>query len=159
MTQLIEKKPTLRALIATLSHFSPHQPPAEPNRNIPRLETHLTRTESARDPLLIATKRRPDEARRPERRARVEGPLPHFAILRLLSREECGPEGAVVVGYEIGFLCWQRREETLESAGQRVETLPGGDAGTVGRAELGEVGPVVLHGAGKLELCGAERRA
>src|SRR4029077_21061823 len=133
MTQLIEKKPTLRALIATLSHFSPHQPPAEPNRNIPRLETHLTRTESARDPLLIATKRRPDEARRPERRARVEGPLPHFAILRLLSREECGPEGAVVVGYEIGFLCWQRRDERLEIGGQPGGSLSSGGVGCGGR--------------------------
>src|SRR5271156_6650831 len=77
----------------------------------------------------------------------------------LLGREEGGPEGAVVVGYEIGFLCWRRRDDRLEIAGQRVEILPDGDAGAVGGAELGEVGPVVLHGAGKLELCGAERRA
>ena len=77
----------------------------------------------------------------------------------LLGRKKGGPEGAVVIGYEIGFLGWRRRNERLEIAGQRVEVLPCGDAGTVGRAELGEVGPVALHGAGELELCRGERWA
>jgi hypothetical protein len=60
MTQLIENKPPRRALIATLSHFSPHQAPAsslqhqEPNRQIPELETHLIPAESMYAPLIIA---------------------------------------------------------------------------------------------------------
>ena len=117
------------------------------NRNIPRLETHLTRAESTYDPLLIATN------------AHFANPRFSRASLRLLGREEGGPEGAVVVGYEIGFLGWRRRDERLEIAGQGVEVLPRGDAGTVGRAELGEVGPVVLHGAGELQLRSGEWRA
>jgi hypothetical protein len=57
----------------------------------------------------------------------------------LLGREEGGPEGAVVVGYEIGFLGWRRRDERLEIADQRVEVLPGGDAGTVGVPNLAKL--------------------
>src|SRR5271168_5331305 len=60
MTQLIENKPPRHALIATLLHFSALPAPSlqhqEPNRNIPRLETHLTSAESMRNSLLIATK-------------------------------------------------------------------------------------------------------
>src|SRR3984957_17449194 len=62
-------------------------------------------------------------------------------------------------GYEIGFLGWRGRHQGLEVCGQRIEFWPRWKAGSVGCAELGEIGPVVLHGAGKLQLRGSERRA
>jgi hypothetical protein len=67
MTQLIENKRPRRVLIATLLHFSPHQPPAsrlqhrKPNRQIPELEMDLTTLESTGVPVLIA--KNPDPMR------------------------------------------------------------------------------------------------
>ena len=76
MIQLTENKPQRRALIATLSHFSPSCNASctrfravnckcacgsvegnvrVPNRNIRRLEPHLTRAKSTRESFLIAT--------------------------------------------------------------------------------------------------------
>jgi len=46
----------------------------------------------------------------------------------------------------------------LEISGDRVEGLPERRAGTIRRSEFGEVGPIVLHGAGELKLLGTERR-
>ena len=46
----------------------------------------------------------------------------------------------------------------MEIAGDRVEFLPDGHAGTIGVSKFGEVGPIVLHGARKLQLLGVERR-
>src|ERR1700722_1396579 len=62
-------------------------------------------------------------------------------------------------GYEVGFLRWCGGNQGLEVCGQRIEFWPRWKAGSVGCAELGEIGPVVLHGAGKLQLRGSERRA
>ena len=40
----------------------------------------------------------------------------------------------------------------MEIAGARVEFLPDGHAGAIGVSKFGEVGPIVLHGAGELQL-------
>lgn len=76
----------------------------------------------------------------------------------LLSAEKSGPEGAVMSGDEIGFLHRRRWNQRLEIADEGVEGGPCGHAGTIRRAELGEIGPVVLHVAGELELLSVERR-
>jgi hypothetical protein len=44
----------------------------------------------------------------------------------------------------------------LEIADVRVEFPPHGHAGSIGVSKLGEVGPIVLHGAGELQLLGVE---
>lgn len=61
-------------------------------------------------------------------------------------------------GGEIGFLHRSRRNQGLEIADKGIEAGPRGHAGTIGRAELGEIGPVVLHVARKLELLSVQRR-
>ena len=45
----------------------------------------------------------------------------------------------------------------MKIALERIEFLPEGSGVVIGGAEFGEVGPIVLHGAGKLELLGIER--
>src|ERR1700733_1898159 len=77
----------------------------------------------------------------------------------LLRGEQGAPEGALVCGYEIGFLGWKRRNQRLEIGRQWIEFRPRRRGGTIGRAKFGEIGPVVLHGGGELELGGSERRA
>lgn len=46
----------------------------------------------------------------------------------------------------------------MEISDDRVEGLPERGAGTIGRSEFSELGPIVLHGAGELKLLGIERR-
>src|ERR1700722_15400586 len=77
----------------------------------------------------------------------------------LFGGEGGAPEGALVGGYEIGFLGWKRRNQRLEIGRKWIEFLPRRRGGTIGRAKFGEIGPVVLHGGGELELGGSERRA
>src|SRR5580692_5093315 len=84
--------------------------------------------------------------------------IPQIEIY-LLRGEQGSPEGALVCGYETGFLGWQRRNQRLEIGRQWIEFLPRRRGGTIGRAKFGEIGPVVLHGGGELELGGSEWRA
>ena len=74
----------------------------------------------------------------------------------LLGGGEGGPEGTVVCRGEMGFLHGGWGSQRLKIAEEGIEGLPERNAGTIGRAGFGEVGPIVLHGGGKLELLGVE---
>ena len=63
-----------------------------------------------------------------------------------------------MIGGEIGFLHRRRWNQRLEIADEWIEAGPSGHAGTIRRAELGEIGPVALHVAGELELLSVESK-